>query len=55
MTKEEALVCLGISAQFMAATMALYMLDAPNPSLRKAMRDAAFIVGTLNVALLEPR
>jgi hypothetical protein len=55
MTKEETLVCLGITAQFMAATMALYMLDAPRHSFRNALRDAAVIVGTLNMALLEPR
>lgn len=56
MTEEEKLALgLNITAQFMAATAWLYVLDAPNPSLRNAMRDAAVIVGTLNMALLGPR
>lgn len=53
MTEEEKLALgLNITAQFMAATAWLYVLDAPNPSLRNAMRDAAVIVGTLNMALV---
>ncbi len=56
MTDDEKLaLSLGITAQFMAATALLYMLDAPNASLRHAMRDAAVMVGTLNMVLLGPR
>ena len=56
MTEEEERLLhrINVAGQFMTATMVLYAAGAPNASLRKAMRDAAVIVGALNMAL-EPR
>lgn len=53
MTREEEQLLhrINVAGQFMAATLVLYAAGAPNASLRKAMRDAAVIVGALNLAL----